>query len=103
MARVKCRTCSGEYDTVQRGGLLYFHACPPVETVTVQRAGAVIDVDAAAVQAGDRELRRRFVRRPNGRDENLIVTGYDARGNPITAMKSGGAGVDSLPPLPADP
>lgn len=100
MARQKCKTCGGEFETVQPGGIAYFHTCPPIEKVTIDRAGVISDVDPAAVQAGDKILRRRFVPPPNGRDENVKITGYDTTGNPITAMKSAGAGVDPLPKLP---
>ncbi len=30
----KCKTCGGEYETVLKDGLNYYHACAPTETVS---------------------------------------------------------------------
>lgn len=96
MATLRCKSCGGEYQDVSPDGLRYFHVCPPLEICHVDRAGALSDVERKDVQPGDKVLSSRFVPRPNHRDENVIVSGYDKAGNPITAAKSAGAGVEKL-------
>lgn len=118
MARLKCRACGGEYDTDQPGGFLYFHVCPPLsrirvtrggveqdvaadsvrptDTVKVRRAGAVVDVLVSAVQPDDQRVGDSSIERPNRRDENVVVSGYDERGHPTVTIRSAGAGVDRV-------
>lgn len=119
MARMQCRTCEGVYETVQRDGVQYFHACPPLshvrvtragverdvphsdlrptDLITVQRAGAVVELPALAAQPGDQRLGDTFIDRPDKRDENVKIVDYDKAGNAITAPKSEGAGTSPAP------
>lgn len=96
MATMKCKTCGGEYVDVLPDGLRYFHACPPIERAHIERLGVQSDIDAKDVKVGDTVLKTFAIQRPNARDENVVITGYDKSGDPITAMKSAGAGVDKI-------
>lgn len=96
MPMVKCRTCNGTYEPLQADGTRYYHACPPLERATVDRLGALVDVDARTVQPGERVVRQFTIDRPNHRDENLKVIAFDASGNAIVDMKAPGAGVDRV-------
>jgi len=120
MALMRCKSCGGEYDPLPTDGVPYFHACPPITTVHVERAGNPIDVPLADVRATDllfveragaivRVLPAAFVetdrrsgdqqiQRADKRDENVKVTGYDKTGNPIVAPKSEGKGTEPAPP-----
>ena len=62
MATVKCLSCGATYDTIQRDGSAYFHACPPDRITTP----AVIDKLSGAVTTPE-------VRTPlaNPRNENI--------------------------------
>jgi hypothetical protein len=51
--RNKCNTCGGEYDTVLTDGSLYFHVCSPETLVTIERAGAPLEVPIADVRPDD--------------------------------------------------
>lgn len=93
---LKCKTCGGEYEPAPAGGAKYFHACPPIDRATIDRLGVVSDVDASTVKAGDKLIKQFAIDRPNHRDENVIVIGYDKTGNPIGDIKAAGAGVDKL-------
>ena len=68
-------TCGGEYETEQHRHTQYFHVCPPIEIVTVDRGGVEHEVDRKDVQRDDREIRARTAPRPNGRDENVRSSG----------------------------
>lgn len=96
MALVKCRSCRGVYETEQHRNTKYFHACPPIELVTVERLGVVREVERKDVTPDDVELRSRLAPRPGGRDENVRVTGFDRNGSAETARKADGAGVDPV-------
>jgi hypothetical protein len=96
MALMKCRSCGGVYETDQHRSTKYFHACPPIELVTVDRLGVVLEVERKDVAPDDRELRARLVPRPGARDENVRVTGFDRNGTAETARKADGDGVDPV-------
>lgn len=72
MARLRCKTCLGEYDDVQPDGMRYFHACAPV---TDAQTGVTTE-------------------RANKRDEN--VTPGIVNGQVCMVIKSAGAGVVTL-------
>jgi hypothetical protein len=112
---LKCTSCGGVYEPAQPGGVKYLHVCPPItrvhveratlpmdvpitdlqptDTIEVMRAGVKQKILANAVINGDQRLGDTLIERPNKRDENVTITGYDKTGNPITAMKSTGDGV----------
>jgi hypothetical protein len=94
MAMMQCMSCGGVYETDQPGGYRYFHSCPPIALVTVDRGGIELEIAAALVQTGDVERRRRYVDRLDKRDENVRVTDYKADGTAIAAAKSEGKGSD---------
>jgi hypothetical protein len=73
MAKRQCRSCGGIYFDPQRDGLAYYHSCPPVTLVTVERLGVELEVALDQVLALDKELSRRDVPRPNARDENITL------------------------------
>jgi hypothetical protein len=73
MSIVRCNACGGVYDTKLADGTPYFHACPQLELVIVTRAGLYLELPVHQIAADDVVLRRRFVPRPNGRDENLRI------------------------------
>lgn len=116
MALVKCRTCHGEYETIQADGLEYYHACPllsPLElaqgltdgTVTLtprewRALQAAVDVDekrlptAEGPTAVERFFQSIVKPRPNARDENIVVDSETGKRRP----KAIGLGVDELVP-----
>lgn len=53
MAKLRCKSCGGEYTDVQADGTRYAHVCPPTTQATVERAGKSTTVDLAAVQPTD--------------------------------------------------
>ena len=115
---VKCTACGGVYEPAQPGGFQYFHACSPLSRAHVERAGAPMDVPlsdlkptdtievlragakvkilANAMIDGDTRVGDTSIERPNKRDDNVVVTGYDKTGNPITSAKSAGDGVTKM-------
>lgn len=115
---LKCKSCGGEYEPKTRDGAAYYHTCPPLlqvrveragqwsavpladlratDAINVSRAGATVKVQASAIQVDDLRLGDTLVERPNKRDENVKVIGYDKAGNALTEVKSEGAGVDKL-------
>ena len=98
MALMRCKSCGGEYDPLPTDGVPYFHACPPITTVHVERAGAIVRVLPAAFVETDRRSGDQQIQRADKRDENVKVTGYDKTGNPIVAPKSEGKGTEPAPP-----
>lgn len=116
---MRCKSCGGEFEPKNRDGSSYFHACPPVSMVRVERAGAWQDVPlsdlkptdsinvvrdgatvktlVAALLPDDQRQGDTFVERPNKRDENVKIVDYDKSGSAITAPKSEGAGVEPAP------
>jgi len=112
----QCISCGGIFDDVQRDGMQYFHACPPLsvaelkaaivaKTLTFTAAAqAAYDAAKAADVASppaagtssrvDAFLFGLNVDRPNKRDEN-IVPPTDAS-KPAT-IKSAGKGVQPAP------
>lgn len=82
----KCKSCGGTYEPLQSSGR-YFHACPPVATVTVKRGNATVDVAMVDVLPDDVEQSRRYAERADKRDENVIGDGP----NP-SAIKAEGKG-----------
>lgn len=97
MALMKCKSCSGEYQTEQPLGIRYFHVCPPLHRVVVDRLGVEMTVDAADVELTDTVKRDVYVPRPGHRDENVKIVEYDKSGNAVTAPKSEGAGAEPAP------
>ena len=112
--RQRCNTCQGEYDTIGADGSSYFHACPPEtlvsvrrgtqrlevllsdvrpdDVVSVQRAGATIDVPAAETAAGDIRMGDRTRPRAEGRNENI-----DPRARPgVRAILAEGRGASPV-------
>lgn len=118
MALMKCKACGGEYQDTTAGGVRYFHVCPPVthvrverggqwtdvpladlratDAINVSRAGATVKVLRSALQADDIRLGDTLVERPNKRDENVKIIGYDKAGNAETAAKLEGDGVEPV-------
>ncbi len=78
MARLRCRTCGGVFESVQADGLAYYHACP--------------------VQGGrDPQPGRE---RPNRRDENIDPAKARGRRPDTPAadlIKAHGLGVEPAP------
>lgn len=97
MATMQCNTCEGVYESVLPDGMLYFHSCPPVELVTVERDGDKLDVPRADVLDTDKVLSSRFVPMADARDENVKITGTDKAGNPIVELKAEGKGATEVP------
>lgn len=82
MARKRCLSCGGEYDTVLPDAMRYFHACPPLRRVRVRRGAATIVVDLDRVLVTDERLEELAVERPERRDENVVVDPADRRVKP---------------------
>ena len=104
MARKHCNSCDGEYDDVGPDGLLYFHACPsvtrvrvqrdgqrhvvaladvqPTDTIVVERAGQRQEITAAELQPDDRRLDDVTQDRADRRDENAAVIGGEDEPDP---------------------
>lgn len=119
MAKRRCKSCLGEYDDIGPDGVRYFHACPPLTRVHVERAAVEQDVPLATVlptdflfvdRAGvltkvlpanllatDRRAGDTAVERADKRDENVKIIAYDKAGNAITGPKSEGKGVEPAP------
>jgi len=115
---LKCSACGGTYESTMKDGVAYFHACPPLslshveragapmdvpisdlkptDTIEVMRAGAKVKILANTMQPDDQRVGDTTIERPNKRDENIVVTGYDKTGNPITSAKSAGDGVTKM-------
>jgi hypothetical protein len=53
MARFRCNSCGGEYDSTLADGSEYYHACPPAVRVAVDRGGAPTLVDVTDLRATD--------------------------------------------------
>lgn len=72
MARYRCNTCGGVYSDVLPDGLRYYHRCPPLRRLVVERAGGRLEtVDPIAVTPLDKVLEEIAVDRPETRDENV--------------------------------
>ena len=74
-----CRSCGGRYEPIGRDGVRYFHACPPIVRVRVQRDGAELVVDRDQVRVTDTRLEDVVIDRPNHRNENVRGWGATAR------------------------
>lgn len=96
MALMKCESCGGVYETDQERQTRYFHACPPIEVVTVDRAGAIVTVPREEVQPDDKPIRAKVIPRPDGRDENVVVVDHKVDGTAVAAIKSEGKGVTPI-------
>lgn len=96
MAKMKCRTCGGTYDTDQARGTKYFHACPPIDIVTVDRAGEIKTMPLDDMLPGDILLTATTEPRPDARDENVVVTDYTKEGSAVTAVKREGRGTTPI-------
>lgn len=119
MNRKFCQSCGATYDPAMADGSDYFHTCPPIlmvrvqrdgrdglvplaeleatDVLTVSRAGAVTTVAAGDMGADDFRLGDTMIDRPNARDENLIPT-IDADGKRGVRLRAAGAGVRDVPP-----
>lgn len=92
MPKMRCNTCAGVYDSLLPDGTQYYHACPPLLMIAIDRAGARLEVAPGDVRGGDITIEQRFPDRPNKRDENVTIASFDKAGNPITAPRSVGGG-----------
>jgi len=92
-----CLTCGGRYEPLQRDGTLYFHVCPPLPKVRVERLGAERVVDPADVAIGDTELEHVVVDRSDARNENVRIE-IDANGNPRSVAIADGRGTIDVAP-----
>lgn len=90
---LRCRTCGGIYDPVQADGMLYFHACPPLQQVKIRRGAAELLVNPDRVLPGDIVLDRVQVARPNRRDENRP----GAREEHTGQIRAAGGGTEPAP------
>lgn len=95
MATMQCNSCGGVYETLQRDGLLYYHACPPIQRARVERLGVQIDVDLADVGIGDKVIELFDAEHPNKRDENVIQV-PTPEGKLVSRAKSEGLGAVKL-------
>ena len=93
MARVRCNSCGGEFESLLGDGMIYFHACPPItrvrvkrgaawvmlplqavqptDTIAVTRGGVTVETTVALVQPGDVRLGDDAAPRANARNENV--------------------------------
>lgn len=115
MTYQQCNACLGEYDDTSADGAPYFHVCPPLERVKILRDDGtetiglrseftdlvLVESQAAkdqAVEAGANAatiaivLRRRFLERPDHRDENTLRWQEDPQGRRRRILKAEGAG-----------
>lgn len=119
MAMMKCNSCGGTYPTDQRDGTRYYHVCPPVLRLTVDRGGNTIQIDpadlrptdiltvrrgklevkaaVAALLEDDTRLGDVMIPRVDARDENVRVVDYKPDGTAITEIKSEGKGTAPAP------
>lgn len=51
--RYRCKACRGVYVDITEDGARYFHACPPIKLVRVQRLGAWMDVPLEDLRDSD--------------------------------------------------
>ena len=100
MARMRCTTCGGTYQTDQARGTRYFHACPPIDRVTIERDGRTTTVDRADVLESDTVLEETVEPRPDARDENVVVDDYKDDGTAITRPRREGRGTTEVPTAP---
>ncbi len=65
--KLRCKSCLAEYETVQRDGAPYFHACSPevVQPAVADIAGKVTQPEVRTPRA-------------NPRDENIDVAAFKA-------------------------
>lgn len=73
----ECNTCGGTYERIQNG-MIYFHTCPPVFN----------------------NVTKEYEKRPDHRDENVIVSQTESKGKIITTslIKSEGKGFKIVSP-----
>jgi len=79
---LECQSCGGRYEPIQADGTQYFHRCPPLSAVELQKA-----VDDGRVKLPDGEtvddaILRRVYERANLRDENRASTKAAAADTP---------------------
>lgn len=94
---LECLECGGRYQDPQPDGLRYYHVCAPIVIVTVERAGARIEIPRRELAAGDKPIGFRLAPRSNGRNENSPREWDNERKR---RRKAGGA-VEIDPPAPA--
>ena len=92
---VTCKACSGTYEPIGADGIRYFHTCPPLTVVTVEREGAAVTVSLIDLLDSDLRTVRRDgksqkvakpdllpgdviegyaqIARPGHRDENIKI------------------------------
>lgn len=108
--RVECQSCGATYDTVQRDGTEYYHACAPLSVAELRAglaAGTValppdqaarlaaldklppsLNAPAGTPAPGDFYLAQLVVERPNKRDENVRID-PNTRGVTLIAAGAG--------------
>jgi hypothetical protein len=90
METFRCNACAGEYRNPGAGGLLYFHACPPLSEAeaipdAVRNAARVLadagksDAEVRAVIQSAPEFRSVGKPRPDARNENIRQLGPDSK------------------------
>src|SRR4051812_30964027 len=117
VATLKCNTCGGEYPPVQADGMEYYHVCPPIDCVKVQRDdGSIVIVPRVTRTVEDKDpvtgapmLRLEFVlpdgvtgdvigeigvERKGARNENPHPFDRDATGKATIIAE--GAGVEAV-------
>lgn len=122
MSHYRCNACRGEYADAGADGILYFHTCPPITVVRVQRGGqwtrvpladlrptdtirvrrgdAEVETLVSAQLPGDVRLGDRQRPRPAGehRDENSAIAGGELEGK--RRIKAKGQGRTEIPAPP---
>jgi hypothetical protein len=91
---LRCNTCGGTYDSHQRDGLEYYHACAPLSAPEVAAAVLAGTIVLPVGETPEIAVLRRLYERPNLRDENIDPTGPAGTS---AVMKAAGRGVTVLP------
>lgn len=90
---VQCKSCGGLYEPILADGMQYFHRCPPLSAVELEKAVADGRVQLPAGETVADAITRRTYERQNLRDENRPST----TPTKPDAMKAAGAGVVDVP------
>lgn len=67
----QCKVCGGTYENTLPDGMQYFHVCPPLQRVEVERDGRRRLVSPEEVIASDKVIAERAIPRPGARNENV--------------------------------
>ena len=119
----RCKTCGGIYESTLDDGSEYYHVCPPITMVAVQRDGqtqrvpladlrptdnvrvlrktGLVTVLASDVQPDDQRIGDSDAERPNKRDERPLPR--VRRPNEPPVLTAEGLGVDEVALEPAAP